>query len=166
MTDKSAAPTAKFKAHAARFRYLYLAACIVFAGILLYVCQLPYETLVRAKYPSISDLFDAMNHFLAFTFFNFLLFTSVVGFFGVSGRVKQGPAGGAGMVSKWSVFFFTLLAASWGALCESIQLLRETRSFQLIDVAANTLPAGLLLYALARMRYTVQNESREENNRT
>jgi VanZ family protein len=88
----------------------------------------------RWHYPDISDLFDATNHFIGFTVFNFLIISALL-------SARQRRTG-------------TLLLAiglPWGLVCELLQLFIPSRSFQLMDIAANTLPS-LLVFCIFKYK--------------
>ena len=130
--------------HTGRFRYAYLAATAAMGVLLLTVSMLPHRAIEQSPYPQVSDLFDAANHFIGFSLFNFLLAASISGI--AAGRALKGlPAGRSGI---WPILFHLFIALSWGALCEGAQLLQAGRSFQLLDLAANLLPVPLFVVML------------------
>ena len=117
-----------------RHRALYFSGAVAFGLFLLYVCTRPHSMMERWHYPDISDLFDAMNHFVGFTLFNFLVLSAIQ-------SARRRPAG-------------TLLLAVgllWGLVCELLQLFIPSRSFQLMDVGANTLPS-LLVFCIFKLK--------------
>ena len=99
---------------------------------------MPHEYIEKSWYPQISDLFDMMNHFIGFTIFNFLLFSTFLGKYDKS-------------VYKKALVLYVMIGVSWGLLCEGIQLLNATRSFQIIDLFANTAPV-LIIFILFRKK--------------
>lgn len=119
-----------------RFRYAYLAATVIFAALLLYVSILPHDRIERIFYPQISDLFDAFNHFAGFFIFNILLMSTMIG---ISRK----------NIKERGRFLFFTVGICWGLLCEGSQYFNATRSFQLIDIVANTLPT-LPVYLLVK----------------
>ncbi len=110
-----------------KHRFIYLAVTILFGFLLLYISTLPYSTIEESVYPQISDLFDMMNHFIGFSLFNFLLLSTFVAF----SRQR---------ICEKGLFLYFAIGIVWGLLCEGSQYFNSTRSFQLMDMAANTLP--------------------------
>lgn len=104
--------------------------------VLLVVSLLPHQVIDQSPYPQISDLFDAANHFMGFLLFNYLLASALVG--NTEGR------------SIRVIRYYLLIALFWGAACECSQLLGDTRSFQLMDLAANLLPLPLFVCMLRK----------------
>ena len=127
VTTGSLKSVKRFYMRSLRFRYAYLAATVIIAALLLYVSTLPYERIERSFYPQISDLFDALNHFAGFFIFNMLLMSTIIGIFRKN-------------IKERGCFLFFIMGIGWGLLCEGSQYFNSTRSFQLLDIVANTLP--------------------------
>jgi len=129
-------------------KYIYLALSILLGGLLLFISILPHSVIEETPYPQISDIFDASMHFLGFCLFDFFLLSFVyVPFFRLN--VKQNrPRGISTGVKKYVMIYFCI-GVLWGLLCESSQLFIPSRSFQFIDILANTLPS-LLIYTLSK----------------
>jgi VanZ family protein len=112
-----------------RHKAIYFWGSVVFGIFLLYVCTRPHSMMERWHYPDISDLFDATNHFIGFSLFNFLVLSALLS-----------------AHHKHAALLLLAVGLSWGITCEFLQLFIPSRSFQLIDVGANTLPSFLVLY--------------------
>jgi len=111
----------------------------VLTGMLIFFASVvPHETVEKSFYPQISDLFDASVHFCGFFLFNFLLAGYVSAVF-------------RGRLTGKAVFLYFLVGIGWGILCEGSQLLAATRGFQIMDVAANTLPSLAVFYSFRRI---------------
>lgn len=125
-----------------RHPYVYLALTVLLGVSILIVSSLPYAVIEKSPYPTIHELFDTGSHFLAFIVFDFLLLSTVI-------TLSEGKAAGGGVSSgktkggttSVKLALFVTVGIAWGALCESVQLFDETRSFQGMDLAANTVPA-------------------------
>jgi VanZ family protein len=135
-----------------RHRILYTAGAAVFGLFLLYICTRPHSILERWHYPDISDLFDAANHFIGFTFFNFLVLSALL-----SVQYRQGVAvlpsrqnirapSSLNAHNKHTAALLLAVGLPWGFICEFLQLFIPSRSFQLMDIAANTLPSLLVSF--------------------
>jgi VanZ family protein len=129
----------------------YTAGAAAFGAFLLYICTLPHSVIERRHYPDISTLFDAMNHFIGFMIFNFLLASAgkAIGVRRAAGaeRAPGDPNLSAGF-NKTTILMLAI-GLLWGLVCETAQLLVPSRSFQIIDIAANCLPAliiGVIIY--------------------
>ena len=125
---------------------------ILFGALLFYVSTLPFSKIEESVYPQISDLFDMMNHFFGFCIFNFLLFSTFLGFFPSSVRqntVRFSPA--------YVYIVYAVIGVLWGAACEGVQYIHPTRSFQYIDIIANTSPVPIVSLLLMKWikKYTV-----------
>jgi VanZ family protein len=94
----------------------------------------------RWHYPDISDLFDAANHFAGFTFFNFLVLSTLLSAQACSDSACRQA------LKKRTAAPLLAVGLTWGFVCELLQLFIPSRSFQFMDVAANTLPAVLVFY--------------------
>jgi len=140
-------PLQHFYERSLRFRYVYLACTMIFAALLLYVSTLPYEQIERSFYPQISDLFDAFNHFAGFFIFNILLVSTIIGMFQKN-------------IKEQGRFLFFSVGICWGLLCEGSQYFNATRSFQLIDIVANTLPT-LPVYLIMKKLHLTEHEKNE-----
>jgi VanZ family protein len=117
-----------------RYKAIYFWGAVVFGIFLLYVCTRPHSMMERWHYPDISDLFDAANHFIGFTLFNFLVLS-----------VLQS------LLHKRAAVALLAVGVSWGLVCELLQLFIPSRSFQLMDVGANTLPS-FLVFCIFKMK--------------
>ena len=122
-----------------KHRFIYLAVTILFGFLLLYISILPYSTIEESMYPQISDLFDMMNHFIGFFLFNFILLSTFVAFSHQRIREK-------------GLFLYFVIGIAWGLLCEGSQYFNSTRSFQLMDMAANTLPTLSVFLLMKNVR--------------
>lgn len=149
MTDHARTTTSAWTRHTRRFRYPYLAAAAAMGMLLLAVSLLPHRAIEHSSYPQVSDLFDAANHFAGFALFNYLLAAAVTGI--AAGRAATGHA--SRETGSRHLLFYLIAALSWGVLCECSQLLQATRSFQLLDLAANLLPVPLFVGILRRRTY-------------
>jgi VanZ family protein len=131
-------------------KYIYMLLSLLFGGILLFISVLPHSTIEETPYPEISDLFDASMHFLGFCLFNFFLFS-----FLVRPIVRRRNSDGLGMssigrsIETRKIVAYFCIGVLWGLICESSQYFIPSRSFQLIDILANTLPS-LLIYVVAK----------------
>ena len=125
-----------------RYKALYFSGTVVFGLFLFYVCTRPHSMMEKWHYPDISDLFDATNHFIGFTLFNFLLLSALLS---VHHRNAALPLLAVGV--------------PWGIVCELLQLFIPSRSFQLIDVGANTLPSFLVFYIFKTRMKNVYKKS-------
>ena len=130
-----------------RHRVPYTVGAAAFGILLLYICTLPHSVIERRHYPDISTLFDAMNHFIGFMIFNFLLASAERA---IRLRRTAGAARPPGNLNMRTGFFnkttILMLAIGifWGLVCETAQLFVPSRSFQIIDIAANCLPALII----------------------
>ena len=124
-----------------RSKTLYISLSVGVGILLLFVSLMPHAYIERSGYPQISKYFDMMNHFLGFLLFNFFLFSAIL-------TIRDR------LVTHKVLLIYFMIAISWGLLCEGVQLFDETRSFQLIDVLANTTPTMFMfgLYLVLRKR--------------
>ena len=128
----------KFYIKSLKYKYVYLILSVLFGILLFYISTLPNSKIENSLYPQISNLFDMMNHFFGFALFNFFLFSLFLGIFPQRISVKM------------LILYFTI-AILWGVLCEGIQYFIESRSFQYIDIIANTLPSPIVSIILLKM---------------
>ena len=129
-----------------RHRVPYTVGAAAFGIFLLYICTLPHSVIERRHYPDISTLFDAMNHFIGFMIFNFLLASAgkAIGVRRAAGAAR--PPGNPNLSTGFNKTTILILAIGilWGLVCETAQLFVPSRSFQIIDIAANCLPATII----------------------
>ena len=129
-----------------RHRVPYTVGAAAFGIFLLYICTLPHSVIERRHYPDISTLFDAMNHFIGFMIFNFLLASAerAIRLRRAAGAAR--PPGNLNMSAGIDKTTILMLAIGivWGLVCETAQLFVPSRSFQIIDIAANCLPALII----------------------
>jgi VanZ family protein len=118
---------------------------ILFGALLFYVSALPFSKIEESVYPQISDLFDMMNHFFGFCIFNFLLFSTFLGFYPNTLKQKAfrfSPA--------YVYIVYAVIGVLWGAACEGMQHILPTRNFQYIDIIANTSPVPIVSLLLMK----------------
>jgi VanZ family protein len=130
-----------------RHRVPYTVGAAAFGIFLLYICTLPHSVIERRHYPDISTLFDAMNHFFGFMIFNFLLASAerAIRLRRTAGATR--PPGNlnmrTGFFNKTTILMLAI-GIFWGLVCETAQLFVPSRSFQIIDITANCLPALII----------------------
>lgn len=124
-----------------KHKALYTAGAIMFGLFLFYICTRPHSVIERWHYPDISDLFDAANHFIGFTIFNFLLISALS-----AGRATLSDPRHGHAKHGYAAALLLAVGLPWGFLCEFVQLFIPSRSFQLIDMGANTLPSLLVFF--------------------
>ena len=128
----------KFYIKSLKYKYIYLTTSIFFGILLLYISILPHSKIENSFYPQISDLFDMINHFIGFSLFNSLLLSSLLGIF----KRK--------MKAKVIILYFSL-GVFWGLTCEVSQYFISSRSFQYIDIIANTSPSIIILLLVMQL---------------
>ncbi|MBA7612598.1 hypothetical protein ES703_19834 [subsurface metagenome] len=128
----------KFYIKSLKHKYIYLITSIFFGIFLLYISTLPHSKIENSFYPQISDLFDMINHFIGFSLFNFLLLSSFLGIFNRK------------MKAKVIILYFSL-GVFWGLTCEVSQYFISSRSFQYIDIIANTSPSIIVLLLVMQL---------------
>ena len=124
-----------------RHRVPYTVGAAAFGIFLLYICTLPHSVIERRHYPDISTLFDAMNHFFGFMIFNFLLASA-------ERAIRLRRAAG---IDKTTILMLAI-GIVWGLVCETAQLFVPSRSFQIIDIAANCLPSPIIAVIFSYLR--------------
>jgi VanZ family protein len=142
----------KFYYNSLRRKYIYLMCAAVFGALLFYVSTLPFSKIEESIYPQISDLFDMMNHFFGFCIFNFLLFSTFLAF-----HPKAHRQNGFFFSPAYVYIVYVAIGVLWGAACEGMQYILPTRSFQYIDIIANTAPVPVVSLLLKKWikKYTV-----------
>ncbi len=129
-------------------KYIYPALSILLGGLLLFVSVLPHSVIEETPYPQISDIFDASMHFLGFCLFDFFLLSFVLAPYIRPNTSLDNSKCDLTGVKKYVMIYFCIVVL-WGLLCEGSQLFIPSRSFQFIDILANTLPS-LIIYILAK----------------
>ncbi len=120
-----------------KHKYLYMSACAVLGLLILFISTLPHSKIEESPYPQISDLFDMAMHFTGFMAFNFLLFSTFAGF------NKSFPK---------KIFIICLSTGIlWGLACEISQHFIPSRSFQFIDIIANTSPPLIIPWIVKKL---------------
>ncbi len=121
-----------------KHKLVYLILSTFFGIFLFYVSTLPHSKIENSPYPQISDLFDMIAHFIGFTIFNFILLSSLAGFNNRS-------------IPKKMFILYLGIAVIWGVACEVSQYFIPSRSFQFIDIIANTAPAVVVPRIINRL---------------
>ncbi len=129
-------------------KYIYLVLSILFGSLLFFISVLPHSVIEETPYPQISDIFDASMHFLGFCLFDFFLLSFVLAPYIRPNASRVDSTCDSTGVKKYMMIYFCI-GVLWGLLCEGSQLFIPSRSFQLIDILANTLPS-LLIYMVGR----------------
>jgi len=129
-------------------QHIYLILSILFGGLLFFISVLPHSTIEETPYPEISDIFDASMHFLGFCLFDFFIFSFVLGPIIRRSNPQQSLRRSYIAPRKKIVTYFCI-GVLWGLVCEGSQYFIPSRSFQFIDILANTLPS-LLIYVLGK----------------
>ena len=120
-----------------KHKYIYLSVCAALGLLILFISTLPHSKIEESPYPQISDLFDMAMHFTGFMVFNFLLFSTFAGF------NKNFP------IKVFVLYLSTGII--WGLVCEVSQHFIPSRSFQFIDIIANTSPPFIIPWIVKKL---------------
>ena len=116
----------------------YLIIAIIFGLSVLTISLMPYEKIKEVGYPTISDIFDMINHFIGFCIFNYFLISTFIAY------KKEGSY-------KKLILIYLVISIIWGLICECSQIFNPTRKFQFIDIIANTSPPFIIVFIFKRL---------------